>query len=319
MANHFLNATDPCNTDQFATQTAGTQANCLAAGVPAGGAEQPTTQIRAFVGGNPFLLPEEGENATFGIVYTPSQIENLSMSLDFWEIELENIFNSIGVATVLNRCYVESTQQDDNFCHFVTRTGNGGLQTVRTSQVNSALQNVSGVDFVVQYSFDVENYGSFTTGFDMAYYTKDEFAQGATSTPSESFGWYDGGADFRWRANASILWDYNDFATSLNFRFLDDNKDDCWLSTYYGLEDGCSNPDEANNFGDYGYNLMEVEYYTDLQVAYQYSDEINVFIGARNIFGEEPPVAYDAFAQNFDYAWDLPGGAYIYGGFKISL
>ena len=139
----FPNATDPCNTDQFATQTAGTQANCLAAGVPVGGAEQPTTQIRAFVGGNPFLLPEEGENATIGIVYTPSQIENLSMSIDFWEIELENIFNSIGVGTVLNRCYVESTQQDDNFCSFVTRTGNGGLQTVRSSQVNSALQNVS--------------------------------------------------------------------------------------------------------------------------------------------------------------------------------
>ena len=315
----FPNATDPCNTDQFATQTAGTQANCLAAGVPAGGAEQPTTQIRAFVGGNPFLLPEEGENATFGIVYTPSQIENLSMSLDFWEIELENIFNSIGVGTVLNRCYVESTQQDDNFCSFVTRTGNGGLQTVRTSQVNSALQNVSGVDFVINYSFDVENYGEFTTGFDMTYYTKDEFAQGATSTPSESFGWYDGGADFRWRANASLLWDYNDFTTSVNFRFLDDNKDDCWLSTYYGLNDGCSNPDEANNFGDYGYNLMEVKFYTDMQVSYEYSDEINIFIGARNITGEEPPVAYDAFAQNFDYAWDLPGGAYIYGGFKISL
>ena len=51
----FPQATDPCNTDQFPTQTAGTQANCLAAGVPAGGAEQPTTQIRAFVGGNPFL------------------------------------------------------------------------------------------------------------------------------------------------------------------------------------------------------------------------------------------------------------------------
>ena len=70
----------------------------------------------------------------------------------------------------------------------------------------------------------------------MVYYTKDEFAQAATSTPSESFGWYDGGADFRWRANASVLWEYNDFTTSLNFRFLDDNKDDCWLSTYYGLK-----------------------------------------------------------------------------------
>jgi iron complex outermembrane receptor protein len=315
----FPQATDPCNKDQFPSQTAGTQANCLAAGVPAGGAEQPTTQIRAFVGGNPFLDPEEGENATIGVVYTPSQIEGLSMSLDFWEIELENIFSSIGVGTVLNRCYVESSQQDDTFCSFVTRTGTGGLQTVRTSQVNSALQNVSGVDFVINYSFDVENYGSFTTGFDMVYYTKDEFAQSTTSTPSESFGWYDGGADFRWRANASILWEYNDFTTSVNFRFLDDNKDDCWLSTYYGLKDDCSNPDDANNFGDYGYNLMEVDYYTDLQVDYRYSDSINVFIGARNLFGEEPPVAYDAFAQNFDFAWDIPGGAFIYGGFKISL
>ena len=315
----FPQANDPCNKDQFGGQTSATQANCLAAGVPAGGAEQPTTQIRAFVGGNPYLQPEEGENATVGIVYTPSQIENLSVSVDFWQIELENIFSSIGVSTVLNRCYVASAQQDDTFCNFVTRTGSGGLQTVRTSKVNSAQNNVSGVDLVVAYSFDVENYGSFSTAFDMTYYTKDEFAQSATSTPSESFGWYDGGADFRWRANASVLWDYNDFTTSLNFRFLDDNKDDCWISYYYGLEDGCSNPDEDSNYGPGGYNLMEVEYYTDLQVAYQYSDEISVFVGARNIFGEEPPVAYDSFAQNFDYAWDIPGGAFIYGGFKISL
>ena len=91
----FPQVTDPCNIANWDKQSAGTQSNCVAGGVPAGGAEQPTTQIRAFVGGNPFLLPEEGENATFGIVYTPSQIENLSMSLDFWEIELENIFNSI--------------------------------------------------------------------------------------------------------------------------------------------------------------------------------------------------------------------------------
>jgi len=315
----FPQANDPCNTDQFAGQTAGTQANCLAAGVPVGGAEQPTTQIRAFVGGNPYLQPEEGENATIGLVYTPSQIENLQVSVDFWQIELENIFSSIGVSTVLNRCYVASAQQDDTFCNFVTRTGSGGLQTVRTSKVNSAQNNVSGVDLVVNYSFDVENYGSFATAFDMTYYTKDEFAQSATSTPSESFGWYDGGADFRWRANASVLWDYNDFTTSLNFRFLDDNKDDCWISYYYGLDDGCSNPDEDSNYGPGGYNLMEVEFYTDLQVAYQYSDEISMFIGARNIFGEEPPVAYDSFAQNFDYAWDMPGGAFVYGGFKISL
>ena len=83
------------------------------------------------------------------------------------------------------------------------------------------------------------------------------------------------------------MWEYNDFTASLNFRFLDDNKDDCWLSTYYGLNDARSNPNEAIVSGDYGYNQMEVEYHTDLQVDYRYSDSINLFIELETVFGEE--------------------------------
>ena len=182
----FPQALDPCNTDQFPQQSAATQANCIAAGVPDGGIEQATTQLRAFVGGNPNLAPEEGENRTLGVVYTPSQVEGLRLSVDFWEIELENIFSSISAQQVLNRCYIDGPNQDPGFCAFVTRTASGNLQTARTSQINSAVNNVSGVDFVAAYDFDVDGYGSFTTAFDMVYYTKDEFAQTASSTPSES-------------------------------------------------------------------------------------------------------------------------------------
>ena len=59
--------------------------------------------------------------------------------------------------------------------------------------------------------------------------------------------------------------------------------------------------------------------YLGRNLALFYKNKYKVFIGARNLFGEEPPVAYDAFAQNFDFAWDIPGGAFIYGGFKVSL
>ena len=315
----FPQVVDPCNIANWDLQTAGTQSNCVAGGVPAGGAEQPTGQIRTLTGGNPYLKPEEGSNATVGIVYTPNQVEGLSLALDFWEIEMENIFITTSAGNILNRCYVDSTSQDDTYCNFVERTASGGLQVVRGAKTNAALNNVSGVDFAAKYEFSVDNYGEFITSFDMTYYTKDEFAASAGSTPSESFGWYNGQADFRWRANAGVLWLYQDITTSLNFRFLDDNKDDCWLSYYLGLEDQCSNPDDANDGGDYGYNLMKVDFYTDLQVSYQYSDSISMFIGARNLFGEEPPLAYDAFAQSFDYAWDIPGGAFMYGGFKIEL
>ncbi len=313
----FPQAVDPCNTDQFSSQDGATQTRCMAAGVPMGGIEQATTQLRAFVGGNPNLQPEEGENRTLGVVYTPSQVEGLRLSVDFWEIELENIFSTISAQQVLNRCYVSGPNQDSGFCAFVQRTPTGALQTARTSQINSALSNVSGVDFVAVYDFDVDNYGSFTTAFDMTYYTKDEFAQAADSTPSESFGYYEGAADFRWRANASVLWYYNDWTTALNFRFLDDNWEDCWLQFYFSAADNanipCSHPDK----GSYGYQEVKADPYVDLNVDYQYNENVTFTIGARNLLGEEPPLVYDAFAQNFDFAWDIPGGAFMYAGFRV--
>ena len=313
----FPQASDPCSTERFPGQDAATQANCIAGGVPDGGIEQPTSQLRAFRGGNPNLLPEEGENQTFGVVYTPSQVEGLRLSIDFWEIELENILNRLGAQTVLNRCYIDNSNQDDGFCGFITRNPAGGIQTVRTVNVNSALQNVSGIDFVAAYDFDVDGYGSFTTAFDMVYYTKDEFAQAADSTPSESFGFYEGATDFRWRANASVLWFYEDFTTTLNFRFLDDQWEDCWLQFIFapGAADlPCSHPDK----GSYGYHEVDADPYVDLNIDYQYDDNISFTVGARNLLGQEPPLVFDAFAQNFDFAYDIPGGAFIYAGFKIS-
>lgn len=306
---------DPCNTVNFPLQSAATQSNCIAGGVPAGGAPQLDSQLRALRGGNPLLKPEEGENMTLGVVYTPSQIEGLSVVVDAWAIELTNIVAGISAGQTISRCYVESAVQDDAFCSFVVRTPSGSVQEIRESSINAAVSNVEGIDFGIRYEFDVDNYGSFVTAFDMTYYTKDEFAQSETSTPSERFGYYEGTVDWRWRANAGILWAYGDFTTSVDFRILDDNWEDCWLNYFWGLDAQCSHPDK----GSYGYDLIKRTIYTDLQVNYQYSDEVNVFIGARNLTGKEPPYVQDAFSHSFDMAYDLPGGAFVYAGFKIEL
>ena len=201
----FPSLADPCNTVNFPLQSAATQSNCIAGGVPAGGAPQLDSQLRALSGGNPQLKPEEGENMTLGVVYTPSQVEGLSIVLDAWAIELTNIVAGIGASQTISRCYVESAVQDDAFCSFVVRTPSGAVQEIRTSSINAAINNVEGIDFGLRYEFDVEDYGSFVTAFDVTYYTKDEFAQSETSTPSERFGYYEGAVDWRWRANAGIL------------------------------------------------------------------------------------------------------------------
>ena len=104
---------------------------------------------------------------TLGVVYTPSQIEGLSIVLDAWSIELTNIVANISAGQTISRCYVESAVQDDAFCSFITRTATGAVQEIRTSSVNAAINTVEGVDFGIMYDFDVDNYGSFTVAFDI--------------------------------------------------------------------------------------------------------------------------------------------------------
>jgi iron complex outermembrane receptor protein len=291
----------------------------MADGVPMGGALQPTTQLRSLVGGAPTLLPEEGENYTIGLVYTPSYLDGFSLALDFWSIELTDVIVTLGASTVLNRCYLDGAQQDAAFCDLITRKGDGSVETVRTTSTNAAVNTVEGVDLGAIYSMDTDGLGNFRFSFDATYYTKDEYAQSATSTPSESFGWYDGAADFRWRANATVDWMYDAWSVTWNMRFLDDMKDDCWIAVFYIPDAPCSNPNQPNNFGYDGVEEMEQTTYHDVQVSYEINENMNVFVGGRNIFGTEPPKTFDSFSHGFDMAWDMPEGGYFYGGFNYRM
>ena len=321
----FPQANDPCNDGQWAGLSPTVQARCIASGVPDGGAEQPTSQLRSLSGGDPNLLPEQGENWTVGLVYTPSFVEGLSVTLDYWAIELQDVIVTLGAQTTLNRCYLDGASQDDAFCALVTRDAQGKVNGVRTTKTNSALNNIEGVDLATVYNLTTDNAGAFRFSFDMTYYVKDEYAQAAGSTPFESFGWYDGEADFRWRANASVDWMYDAWSVTWNMRFIDDMKDDCWLNVSYapgfvGVANApCSNPEATNNFGTKGVQEMDRTIYHDLQVRYSFSENIDFYIGGRNITGEEPPVVFDTFAHGFDMAWDMPEGGYFYGGFNYRM
>ena len=73
--------------------------------------EQLDTQVLAKVGGNPFLKAEEGETTTIGVVWTPT-FGDLSMELtvDYWDLELEDGITTLGVNYTLNDCYENQNQ-----------------------------------------------------------------------------------------------------------------------------------------------------------------------------------------------------------------
>jgi iron complex outermembrane receptor protein len=54
----------------------------------------------------------------------------------------------------------------------------------------------------------------------------------------------------------------------------------------------------------------------DLNLGWKAPWDATISVGARNLFGKEPPILYNTFAHSFDASYDLPGGAYWYMSYR---
>jgi iron complex outermembrane receptor protein len=54
----------------------------------------------------------------------------------------------------------------------------------------------------------------------------------------------------------------------------------------------------------------------DLNLGWKAPWDATVSLGARNLFGKEPPILYNTFAHSFDASYDIPGGAYWYMSYR---
>jgi len=302
----FPLAADPCNTFNFAQPTTD-QARCTANGVPVGGVVQANQQIRSLSGGNPDLQPEFGETRSLGVVYSPSWAEGLNLTLDWYKIELEDVIAFRGAQSVLNLCYrlpgtatgAADAAQQALFCSFVTRDATGNIIDLRGSSFNLAEGGVEGYDFTVSYAMPETAWGKFGFQWDNTY-TQDNTLFGTV-------GVYNGSPQWRLRSNFTTTWQKGDWDATWAVRYYSELDDPCTGQNYfeYGIT-----PTEICD--DDGINTMGARFYHDVQVGWKTPWNGKVAVGARNLFGKEPPVTINSFAHSFDGAYDLPGGGFFY-------
>lgn len=307
-AESFPAASDPCQVGLWAGTTQAIRDRCIAEGVPVGGSPQPNSQIRSLTGGNPGLEPEEGENLTIGLVYSPSYVENLDITLDWWRVELENVQAAVAANTVLQRCYNPAAVLYDPaaFCPNVTRIAGGQIAQIRTGTFNAALSNIEGVDLGIGYRFEIGDYGSIRTKLDTTYLSKSEFQASIFGAAGDSVGLYTGqGGNWKWRHNLSTDWTMGDFTVSHTARHLSRLEDTggCFIGV-------CSTGDPAIG------NFLGSTTYHDMSVQWRAPWDGTIQVGARNIFGKEPPLTANSFAHSFDAAYDLPGGAFWFASYR---
>lgn len=159
--NGFPGAQDPCssNVANALVGATGIQSICVAQGVPSGLFNtqfQANGQIQGLFGGNPNLTAESSDTLTFGAVIQPDFIEGLTLTVDWYDIDIDDAISTIPVQAVLDGCYLGTTPQ---FCANVIRNPSGLINNIQLTNQNIAFLGAQGVDFQVDYKFDAEKIG----------------------------------------------------------------------------------------------------------------------------------------------------------------
>ena len=301
---------DPCDDDNYnAGPNPGVrEANCRA--LLGYGPSTPYTfnnvassAVEGRVGGNPDLEAEEARTFTAGVVFTPTFLPGLSVSLDWYDIELTNAIQTFGAQAIVDKCY--DLPQPNQFCDLVTRDpGNNFIDSFEQFSVNVASYTTQGWDLNLRYDLDPADWGiqqdigqfSFTMiANKLEDLTFTEDPSDPLSVDPEV------GAAFapEWQVTMDLTWTWRDFTVNYGYNWFD----------------------ETIRFENRPADFIEPEYVNwsarsmqDVQVRWDVTDRASVYGGINNITNQKPDRAFD------DLSYPVgPFGRTFYVGVNLQL
>jgi len=236
---------DPCQGTKINPADAGkagTLTNlCQATGVPVsqiGAVAAPSSnQINNTSGGNPNLKPEKADTTTYGLVWDPEFVDNLSLTLDFWQIKIKEAVSSATTNQVLDGCFDPALNPGfgyNVFCQGIQRdpgtgTFNGtGSKGVVTQSSNLGRYDFKGVDLGATYRLPLKALGAPQLGrvdftLQASFLTNAEFQSLPTVATIKWDGRYgtDVGVPYpKTKFNQRTTWNVGDFSVGYNWRFI---------------------------------------------------------------------------------------------------
>jgi iron complex outermembrane receptor protein len=217
---------DPCNISDINARIAAglpnattRKTNCASAlralGVDPNAYEDPlTARFPGTSGGNPGLSQEKATTWTAGLVVQPSVARGLTLSVDYYSIEIRDAIAVLAPQSIVDSCY-DLPSYPSQFCSLFKRRADGGFQSLSQVQLNFGRIETSGADLTASYLFNLgENRFNLRTTanwteklnrfFDPVDTSLVNPGLGEFSVPKWSgfatVGWARGGFSFNWRA-----------------------------------------------------------------------------------------------------------------------
>lgn len=291
---------DPCddvnNPDPVPAQCIGVNPWQVTAGQSTGGAlNNPAGQYNGFFGGNPDLSPEEAETTTIGIVFTPSFVPGLSISIDHFDIEVTDLISATG-SGVLADCY---NNNNLTACGLIVRNPTngriwGGNPNFGVSALNTNLGGLqtSGYDVNANYSFDIGSMGSLAFALTGTYLEELVTDEGGSRLPYDCAGMWSGDANCgipnpEWRHRFRVSWETPwDIEANLTWRYFGEVQREQNVAGQGGFPSNPTTP-VANQLG----TIFDAINYFDVSGTWQVFENTNLRFGVNNVLDQDPPLS----------------------------
>jgi outer membrane receptor protein involved in Fe transport len=278
---------DPCDPADFQSVYTGDGTN-IAPGCSRA-ALRTDTQVTSFVGGNLELTPETADTFTAGFVFTPDfGPGDLSLTVDWWLIEMEDSIAAFGVQYILDQCYLE---QDQTQCNLITRRNDADftIAQIIDAQVNVAEQTGEGIDTEIRYDFGTD-FGDFELAF-LWSHLLDRTRLPLPGDPVEDFK-----GQHKDRTICDTCGTFAEDKMNFSARYFRGDLAVAYLAEYISSIDA-----EAQYQGGYFYSVDSVLYH-DLVFDYtlDYWGSTKFTLGITNISDEPPPFIDQGFNASTD-------------------
>jgi outer membrane receptor protein involved in Fe transport len=300
LAEQFLGATsgflstnsDPCS----ALPAPGEQSpveqtvarNCASIGLPADFEQRNSVQVFRVGGAEAGLSAETSTNWTVGAVVRPplpEAIGSLSLSLDYFDIKVENGVSDLAGGTILDRCYeAQNFDPTAGLCRFVERDSDNAL-IVTSSFVNLSENIVKGFEFNGRYARDLFG-GRFILNAGITKYTE----QSTRLFPEEFLADNNGVLGSPdWVGNFDATYRIGDVTIRYGLDWIDGDKDKTYEYLAFDNITGITDPADLQSFRDEYYLEVDDYFLHSLSAQFNVEKRFQFTVGVRNLLDTKPP------------------------------
>lgn len=332
----FLNGlSDPCSSEAI-NNNPNRKANCAAAGVPAtqlvNGSTQPFSNvaqsgISGLNGSNPNLSAEEGTSYTIGGILTPRWIRGLTLSVDYYNIEIKNVIFTLAPQTIINQCYDSPSGINNQYCAAVFRNPDGTFKGQRdqflggmdtplpglgasflAGPFNFAKQKTSGIDADLTYTHRVDADFSFTLRGLVSYLiNRDNYTD--IGRPNYLLQQKLNLGDPEWKASVDAGFSYGVFDFNYQFRYIGRMT----IGAYEAQNSVQGRPPE--NADQYPVVFYPDITYSNVRVGITVDKKYRFYTGVDNVADQNPPYGVSGTGNGGGIYENI--GRFFYAGFSF--